>query len=371
MKLSSITTITFAAVLFTAANGAGDPASGGGGPPQEGGGGGANGGGGGGQRPPGADGPQRPAFGLPRWLPQCFESSSSPLTMVECIQDHLPMECYNETTIQGEILTCLHHELNGTLAPEEVESHEMRGNHTRGNETVRESIRNATEYCLEDYLDCVEDNINHFVGQLEPCMNQTVRALGACAAANRDTCETSCDGALEAIQGSYDDINPVTLATCNGIQTQIMDSSCEAISCCEPCIDEYEALMNCMVNDVLAYTAQPCDLSCEERRLRHRVLEQETPSFPRAEAGFAACMETVPGLTGDDTTEFAYRAPVFLECLGDEMETVLTVTSDTTLGPTSAPTTAADGGDNDSSSPVLNWAITMLLASAVGAQFVL
>eukprot|EP00934_Nitzschia_sp_Nitz4_P001773 Nitzschia sp. Nitz4//scaffold95_size97785//39218//40234//NITZ4_004664-RA/size97785-processed-gene-0.12-mRNA-1//1//CDS//3329560463//1773//frame0 len=310
-----------------------------------------------------------PELGLPEWLPQCFEESSSPLTMVQCVYSNLDVECYDEDTVQGEILTCLQDQLAGVISSDEISSSAARTTNL-GNGTLRDTIKNATAYCLSGYIECIRENIQEFVSELEPCVNQTVRALGACAVANRETCGISCDGAWEDLKGTYDDINPVALTTCAGIQNQILDSSCEVMSCCEPCVDEYEDLMNCVVNDVLAYTARPCDLTCEARRRRNNVRRTlDESESEAAEDAIVACMETTPGLTGNDSSELANRVPIFLECIGDEMVTVLESSSSaedddgTTSPPTSAPTPGS-GAIGRSSSWVWN---TMYMTGVIGA----
>lgn len=177
-----------------------------------------------------------------------------------CVAENLDPQCVGQQEF-FEVQTCLKPYVDGDLpAPE----------------TLQDLIRNTG--CFDDIHDCIVARVNAYMSELPDCVQSTFSAFGACMVENKETCLDTCQGTSFPTF----DFDPIQLLTCNGIQNEIMDPVCGSISCCEPCVDEFEAVSNCIVNDVLDYTVRDCALTCAAddtaaRQLLFRELARFSP----------------------------------------------------------------------------------------------
>jgi hypothetical protein len=168
----------------------------------------------------------------------CFTDSDTEEATLSCLSEYT--DCFDSTSI-SEIETCL-------------ESSTM-------------------EECLVPYVDCIKAEVEVIVDSLPACVNTTIVALGDCYIDNASTCNSTCSMDDIPEENPYEDADASALVFCSPFQSDIMDPSCEIVDCCAECITEFEAVMNCIVQDVMELQVEPpdsgdCVLSCpaESRR---------------------------------------------------------------------------------------------------------
>jgi hypothetical protein len=127
------------------------------------------------------------------------------------------------------------------------------------------------EECLAPYVDCIQAEVQVIVDSLPECVNTTIIALGDCYIDNASTCNSTCSMDDIPEDNPYEDADTAALVFCSPFQSDIMDPSCEIVDCCAECIAEFEALMNCIVQDVMELQLDPpdsgdCVVSCPESR---------------------------------------------------------------------------------------------------------
>eukprot|EP00339_Tiarina_fusa_P022446 CAMPEP_0117000132 /NCGR_PEP_ID=MMETSP0472-20121206/2585_1 /TAXON_ID=693140 ORGANISM="Tiarina fusus, Strain LIS" /NCGR_SAMPLE_ID=MMETSP0472 /ASSEMBLY_ACC=CAM_ASM_000603 /LENGTH=358 /DNA_ID=CAMNT_0004699741 /DNA_START=54 /DNA_END=1130 /DNA_ORIENTATION=+ len=298
---------------------------------------------------------------IPRWLPHCFQgdrvnSNQNPSIMqggglppvrgiravLQCIRGHMDPSCFDES--EGESFLDIVDCVNETLPEPSRAVFDGQGN-------FRRLFHNATLQCLDSYADCVNATIRDRVDQLKPCVRTTLRGLKQCARLNRQECRESCRAVREAQQEEGGRENPFSqvaeteLTTCSDIQTELMDPLCEIASCCEPCVEAYVEVMDCVVNDVLEIEEE-CTLECsaadsggDTRKLVNRETGVRKLQASSTDGDESICLEFTPGLTGTDAGELEARAEDFLPCMyGEFFETLEAVDS-----PTMAPEDDEDG----------------------------
>jgi hypothetical protein len=166
----------------------------------------------------------------------CFVDSDAVEDTLSCLSDYT--DCFDSTTI-SEIEICL-------------ESSTM-------------------EECLAPYVDCIQAEVQVVVDSLPECVNTTIVALGDCYIDNASICNSTCSKDDIPQENPYEDADAASLVFCSPFQSDIMDPSCEIVDCCAECIAEFEALMNCIVQDVMELELEPpdsgdCVVSCPESR---------------------------------------------------------------------------------------------------------
>ncbi|CAJ1943800.1 unnamed protein product [Cylindrotheca closterium] len=163
-----------------------------------------------------------------------------------------------------------------------------------------------------------------------------------------------------------------------------MNPTCSIIDCCEPCVDELEAVMNCIAQDALDITQQEsnsdCVLTCTATSRRHRrQLEPErkmaghdgntannlfdqmlSPETILAECGLL--FETADGLNGlrAGIEELSTRIVegAFFKCLFESLITLADQgaresSNANAPSPTAAPETAVGSGHFSSPSTLI------------------
>lgn len=283
---------------------------------------------------------------IPEWLPICFSRNETLLEMFTCLQDNVDTECFNDTSLQY-IVKCTAEAVPDFELTSQLDVNATLDDLLDFNWTLLgdefddiESFYNSTRFCLDPYVDCVNASIQESIDSIDPCIRTTLSDLTKCAIDNADQCFSNCtDFALDAISDStnpfsdFSDFNILSLLTCGGIQNNIVDPLCGTIECCQPCVEPYVDLMECIVNDVLDFTFFPCDFECpgEEERLRElRFLPEGSNTSDQQTSGGTSnydvdtdeivnsCLQYAPGLTGKDAEELVARVQVFLPCVHDE-----------------------------------------------------
>lgn len=205
------------------------------------------------------------------------------------------------------------------------------------------TITDATELadCLANQIDCANTtdvdelarcanntigNVANTITSLPQCVNETLVALGECAVENLETCNETCkDVTFDA------DTLGVSTPTCNGIQSGVIDPLCTPISCCPACVDVFEEVAECLVNEVLSLTLLTCDFECPAVSTRRKLQI----------AGVDVTGETL--LTcGDDLIDERRTFETFTEAIGCGSKRYLNIfqisRQDESLEPSASPT---------------------------------
>jgi len=288
------------------------------------------------------------------WLPGCFngdhDSAFSFMGLYACLKDNAESTCFSEGAFQN-LSTCVTTTLGDTFFNSSISSFSLEdltsfnGGGEQSMKDIMQAFNNATQACLSPFAECINATIQDRIDSLlkPTCLPGNLSAVEQCARDNADTCNSTCTTAwsdhsttLETILGG---INSSALDTCSGIQSEIMDPSCQIVTCCEPCVKTYETLMECVANEVLNITEEACDFTCAaaatsgtRHLLReykenkdyavvahqsHRALDATTNST------LSDCLQYAPGLTGSDAQELASRSPYFVTCINAGMVTVI------------------------------------------------
>jgi hypothetical protein len=283
------------------------------------------------------------------WSPQCFSDSINVTEMMLCVIDNY--ECFDENSAD-DIIQCIFESTPEIPSLSDVDML----NHT----TIQEAVENFKEFfkdaiaavdtCLDPYVSCVREEIQDLIDNLNPCINETLVNFAVCAHDNAETCSSTCSVDHLPEENQFEDLTPNDVLTCTGVQDNIMDPTCDIIDCCEACVDEYEEIVRCVLNDILGYPETqdgggPC-VECEARR---RALEAK-PNVRKPRRHLAKdetfdiydnCVPLTPGLTGTDATELAARSN-FFKCISESFYAELS-TGDETDAPTSSPTSSSAG----------------------------
>uniref|UniRef100_A0A7R9WWD9 Uncharacterized protein n=1 Tax=Craspedostauros australis TaxID=1486917 RepID=A0A7R9WWD9_9STRA len=165
--------------------------------------------------------------------------------------------------------------------------------------------------CFDPMISCVKQRYEELIDSIHPCVNETMTALAQCAVDNAETCEASC---ADVQRNNWTDLidKATTFDECPSIQTSIMDPFCTNVGCCPQCLDEVEALGECIVNNVVESTPQPCDFVCTARR-RSRRLDASHASTVDADVLTKRCIEKTPGVlpSQDAATALAQNIDYF------------------------------------------------------------
>jgi hypothetical protein len=286
------------------------------------------------------------------WLTACVATADNRTDFVDCIRERGDMRCLNRTEA-AEIEEC-------------VAENRMPG--ASGNSPNR--IEETVAFCTTDYVQCARDRLKQDVGNLPSCVRESMRNLASCAMNNTETCGATCRAARNETEAFR--LPPGLAAngvrTCPAIRRAILRPLCRRAACCPACFEALEDVGLCFLNQVLKYTPEPCEMSCEaliaddERRELQasfrNALEEETeeillPFYDEPTLSdrwlqetddqdviYENCAELAPGVNPDlrNAAELAERSD-FFDCVVDEVYTVLIEGDDdsTTPSPVSAP----------------------------------
>jgi hypothetical protein len=115
----------------------------------------------------------------------------------------------------------------------------------------------------------------------DSCVYSTTTAYATCLSTTRG-CMPKCQVALSAYATTidngtyynvtYEDLQNADL-TCQSIHDDYVTEACGIAECCPACVGDFEAIMNCLVNEVVAelvpsLKGEVCDTTCSARRLR-------------------------------------------------------------------------------------------------------
>lgn len=264
-------------------------------------------------------------------LPGCFQDTTNISNVILCVQDFADPVCFNSSAID-DIKTCVTENVPvPTNCVGTSNSLEDIKNCFAG---LIHEVLDAVTSCLAPYVVCVQDRIQEIIATINPCVNETVKALGQCARDNAEACKAACSNTSTA-GPLFENVTKADVLTCSGIQNNIMDPSCAIVSCCAPCVGEFENMMNCFVNDVLNYTARPCDLQCAASR---RILSAVTNYSASPSSIYENCIDIAPGITGNGSEGLALHTS-FFNCMFDEYRNVI----ETNAVPTNPPTPDTSG----------------------------
>jgi hypothetical protein len=303
---------------------------------------------------------------IPEWLPQCFNgvNTFNPIAVVECVQDQVLPSCLQDASAMQDTFGGVAECISGSVGDEVTQFFEgLTGDNPlaqalasrKGGEDNKNDLGdlvdgflssigigeeaeglfnigslfvNSTRTCLDPLVGCVNETIQQAVDTLNPCLNFSLFELVQCGQQNGDACLESCNAT--EVQAQFES-NPFELAftevaTCPLIQANIVDPFCTLVGCCEPCVPQVEALMNCVINqqlDQVPIVQGDCALTCPTERRRLGAAKKTTSSSSTSSRRVQTiaspnapdeCLQYAPGLTGDDSEELSARSSIFLPC---------------------------------------------------------
>jgi hypothetical protein len=220
------------------------------------------------------------------------------------------------------------------------------------------AVVNTTLECLNPYAACINETIQEAIAvNLDPCINSTLTEWITCGQDNAEACLESCNN-TEApdtfLNNPFEGLILMPLDTCVDIQTNVMDPFCGLVDCCQACVPQAEALMDCLVNqqlDLVPSTGAAaeeettyCDMTCPARRRDRRLGGDNQPQYnkeaaPRTLTSASTsspnpevCLQFAPGLTGTGSQELAARSGIFLPCAYDSFKLAVLNGSSATTG---------------------------------------
>ena len=117
--------------------------------------------------------------------------------------------------------------------------------------------------CCPNCVDSINSTATCFSSCLPPCVDSTTASFGSCASSSSscgETCQTSSGGiptipvaALNGSQAQSGSSNGSLFgdSICSHVESVYQDDICSAADCCMDCMNEYIALQECVLNDVL------------------------------------------------------------------------------------------------------------------------
>jgi hypothetical protein len=319
---------------------------------------------------------------IPKWLPQCFTGleSFNPLSIIECIRENAGKTCLERMTFEGtitDIVDCVNTTVTAEVTammegaddtdknPVESFLSNNLGVNMGGTElmNVGQFFVGSALACIDPYATCVQETIEAAVqDNLDPCLRQTVTDLVECGRTNSETCQETCNKSPDEAEGLGLSLPALPVSTCASIQTNIMNPMCGVVSCCEPCLEKVEALVECVVNQQLDQVptlgGQCNDLACPVVQKRERRLGQEkTMNSATTDRillednnNVEKCLEFAPGLTGDDSGELSSRSAIFMPCVSDSfLKAVEEGTATDTVTTATASSAGESGTDSETS----------------------
>lgn len=167
----------------------------------------------------------------------------------------------------------------------------------------------SLESCCPDCAGAVSEAVMCLAASCFPdCLFESSFAYGVCLFQNMEECQQSCmdvaanspgidlGGAGGTIGGGIVGGIVGELPTCEDMEEAYESLACPVASCCEECIEEFDGVSNCMVNELIMPIfmmqgdggddgqAEQCNLSCasdigvRRNRRRHRGLESGSGS---------------------------------------------------------------------------------------------
>ncbi|KAL3933791.1 MAG: hypothetical protein SGBAC_010244 [Bacillariaceae sp.] len=202
----------------------------------------------------------------------CFSDETATTTdTLTCLSAYT--ECFDETSVT-EVQTCVS-DANSTATADT-------------NVTIT-----AVQGCFGSYVTCITTEFQEIIDSLPACMNTTITDLGNCYIDNADTCNSTCSESDIPATNPYASASATSILVCQAFQSDIMDPTCDIVDCCEPCIEKFEAFMNCIAQDALSLKTAPpqsddCVVSCASSRRLELVASIEDKIHGRVLAGHTA-----------------------------------------------------------------------------------
>jgi hypothetical protein len=203
------------------------------------------------------------AASIPEWFPNCLKTDSF-ISVVNCLGQSGQALCnVDTTTISFSMAECVSNAIDVNLLDPDLLLNPDASSIVA---KAVGSLNNVSRYCLDPFVDCAGKTIQKTIDSvLEPtCLSEKLSSLSKCALQNGATCRDACLATWVDTTHKipWEGLDKTTISTCNNIQTNLLDPSCAVFTCCEPCAQPYEELMDCLVNQVLNYTEEVCDFKC-------------------------------------------------------------------------------------------------------------
>ena len=237
-------------------------------------------------------------------LPGCSQAATL-VEVAECLVQYSDPVCFNQNS-SLEIVLCFQEEY---VAP----------NSLRNASGWAGQVFESSQVCLEPYVDCLNETVTEALDDLPPCVETTVIALGQCLLDNNETCAMPClETAAEIInrdESPYDDLTPLDVINCEKVEENVVFPACKSFNCCPPCLDAFEDVAECIVNDVLDLfpRGDDCVFECQDAPgiNGRRALRQVPPNYgadwqrilvnhdvTTAEDLWEKCGKLTPGIVG-------------------------------------------------------------------------
>ena len=178
---------------------------------------------------------------IPPPIMEACEDSATVSDFIDCFVANADLSCVESTTTLTDITVCV----------EELETQP---------ETVADLIKNSG--CFDAVSECMKERFDAFIETLPECVTETTSLLGQCVQENRLTCIVSCMDAVAPVI----DVSAADLVTCSGFQANVFEPICTTVSCCEPCVESFQEMANCIVDEYLPM--EDCDFECTVTRRR-------------------------------------------------------------------------------------------------------
>jgi hypothetical protein len=137
----------------------------------------------------------------------------------------------------------------------------------------RDELQAAT-VCVGECSDsCVYATSNYYTS----CLSSNPRCIPKCQQ-SLSGYASEVDGSANSYNVTYEHLQTADVS-CQNIHEMYVTDACSIAGCCPDCIDEFESIMNCVVNEVVAEVVpslqgELCDTSCSSRR-SVRLLEND------------------------------------------------------------------------------------------------
>ena len=174
------------------------------------------------------------AIGIPIPILDACKDSETIEDVLKCVALNANFPCVDETTI-SDIETCI----GGITPPEDI----------------RGLIQDSD--CFDGVKECVQGQVEEFVGTLPLCIPETMRELGQCINDNMELCLESCRDTSAPVM----DLEAANLESCTGFQAALVTPICGAIACCQPCVEPFQAATECILSELVTLE-EDCDFNC-------------------------------------------------------------------------------------------------------------
>mmetsp|Transcript_173 Transcript_173/g.332 ORF Transcript_173/g.332 Transcript_173/m.332 type:complete len:402 (+) Transcript_173:216-1421(+) len=165
--------------------------------------------------------------------------------------------------------------------------------------------------CFDTASTCMKIRYDEFMVTLPECVPETIGAMGQCIRENREICASTCNETA-SLEGTIDTANTDTC--------YLFSTMCDTSSCCEPCVESFQSVVDCIVSEYLP--EETCEFDCPTvRRGRQLLFERIKKLFGKGRSDEDEA-ESPSVAVGEDGRDFGERAgggprqgPVLGECL--------------------------------------------------------